>query len=44
MPPKTRIQKEDIIQVAFDIVRAEGLEALNARRIAKELNLSLIHI
>lgn len=41
MPPKTRIQKEDIIQVAFDIVRAEGLEALNARRIAKELNCSV---
>lgn len=41
MPPKVKIKKEDIIQATFDIVRVEGLEAVNARRIAKEMNCSV---
>ncbi|MGN1183353.1 MAG: TetR/AcrR family transcriptional regulator [Faecalibacillus sp.] len=41
MPPKARIKKEDIIKVTFEIVRKEGMEAVNARRIAKEMNCSV---
>lgn len=41
MPPKVKIKKEDIIQATFEIVRKEGIEAVNARRIAKELHCSV---
>ena len=41
MPPKTKIKKEDIIDVTFEIVRKEGLESVHARRIAKELGCSV---
>lgn len=40
MPPKIRITKDDIVKTAVDIVRREGDTALNARRIAGELNCS----
>ena len=40
MPPVKKFQKEDIIQTAYEIARKEGLEDINARRIAKELSCS----
>ncbi len=40
MPPKIKITKEKIIDVAIDMVRREGLSALNARNIAQELHCS----
>ena len=36
--------KEEIIKVAIDIVDKEGMEALSARRIAKELGVSSMTI
>lgn len=44
MPPKTRITKELILKTAFDIVRREGIESLNARYLAKELCCSTMPI
>ena len=40
MPPKVKITKEEIVRVAFDIVRKNGIEALNARSIAQMLECS----
>ncbi len=40
MPPAKRIQKEAILETAYELAKTEGLEMLNARRIAKELNCS----
>lgn len=40
MPPKIKITKEDIINTAINIVRKEGVNALNARNIAGALNSS----
>ena len=40
MPPKAKITKEMVITAGFDIVRKEGQENLNVRRIAAELNCS----
>lgn len=40
MPPKVRITKEDVIEVAVNIVRQNGADALNARNIAAALNCS----
>lgn len=40
MPPKPKITKEDIISAALDLVRVQGMEALNARAVAKKLNCS----
>lgn len=40
MPPKAKITKEMVINAGFDIVRKEGQENLNVRRIAAELNCS----
>lgn len=37
MPPKAKITKEMVITAGFDIVRKEGQENLNVRRIAAEL-------
>ncbi len=41
MPRSTTFKKEDILNVAYELVRKEGMEAINARRIAKELNSSV---
>lgn len=41
MPPLRKFNKENIIDVAYNIVEKEGLASLNARRIAKELNCSV---
>lgn len=40
MPPKPKITGEGIISAALDIVRVQGMEALNARAIAKKLGCS----
>ena len=40
MPPKARITKEMVIKAGFGIVRGEGAESLNVRRIAAELKCS----
>lgn len=40
MPPKTKITKKMILDTAFELVRKEGCEALNARAIAEQLNCS----
>lgn len=40
MPPKVRVTKKMILDAAFDIVRKEGYESLNARRIAECLGCS----
>ena len=36
-----RIQREDIINTAFEIVKEKGMEGLNARDVAKKLNCSI---
>lgn len=41
MPPKVKVTHDQIIQTALDIVRSSGIESLNARAIAKELNCSI---
>lgn len=41
MPPIVKIKKEDIIGTTFEIIRKEGLEAVNARKIAQNLNCSV---
>lgn len=40
MPPKARISKEMIIEAGLKIVRAEGAENLNVRKVASELKCS----
>ncbi len=40
MPPSVKIAKEDIIKTAVDIIKEEGVNALNARNIAARLNCS----
>lgn len=39
--PRRKFLKENIIQTAYEIVKEEGFESINARRIAKELNSSV---
>lgn len=41
MPPITRITKENIIRTAYEMTKKEGLQAINARAIAKQLNCSI---
>lgn len=41
MPPARKIKKENIIEITYKIVEKEGLKAVNARRIARELNCSV---
>lgn len=40
MPPKVRVTKEMILEAAFQLVRDEGAEGLNARSVAQRLNCS----
>ena len=40
MPAKRKIQKEDILQASISIISHEGLNALNARKVAKKLGCS----
>lgn len=41
MPPIKRFDKEDIINISLDIISKDGIDKLNARRIAKELHSSV---
>ena len=40
MPPKARVTKEMVIEAGFAIVRSEGQESMNVRRIAARLGCS----
>ena len=40
MSPKSKISKDEIVRGTFDLLRREGESAMNARRIAAELNCS----
>ena len=40
MPPKVKITKEDIIKTSLELIKKYGVESVNARAIAKELNCS----
>lgn len=40
MPPKPKISREKIVSAALDMVRVQGMEALNARAIAGKLGCS----
>ncbi len=44
MPPKTKFEKETIINAAFEIAAAEGLNAITARSVAKKLKSSVAPI
>ena len=41
MPPKIKVTQDQIIQAAMDIVRESGIDALNARVLAKQLDCSI---
>ena len=41
MPPKVKVTQDQIIQAAMDIVRESGIDALNARALAKHLDCSI---
>lgn len=41
MPPKVKITSNQIIQAALILVRTSGIDALNARALAKQLNCSI---
>lgn len=40
MPPKAKITRDMIIDAAFEIVRNDGAETINARTVSKKLNCS----
>jgi AcrR family transcriptional regulator len=40
MPPKNKFSKEEVLKTAFQLVREQGIENLNARNIAKMLHSS----
>ena len=40
MPPKVRVTKEMVIDAAFEVTRAEGIEAVNAKNVAGYLKCS----
>ena len=40
MPPKVKVTKEDIVNVSLELVRKNGVDAINARTIASALNCS----
>ena len=40
MPPKVKITKEEITAAALELLRQRGMEAINARAVAKELGCS----
>ena len=44
MPPKTKFNKEAIIDAAFEIAREEGLSGITARSVAKRLKSSVAPI
>ena len=40
MPPKVKITKEMVLNAAFEITRADGIEAINAKNVAAYLKCS----
>ena len=40
MPPKVKVSSDDIVNAAVEFVRSEGVDTLNARRLAKALDCS----
>ena len=40
MPPKVKVTKEAVVNAAVQIVRSQGVQALNARTVAAALNCS----
>lgn len=40
MPPKVKFTREDVLRAAFELVSAQGIDALNARAIAARLGSS----
>lgn len=40
MPPKTRVEKEDIVKAAAELVRESGADSINARAVAAKLGVS----
>lgn len=40
MPPKERLNKEDIVNTAYELLRTEGIDALNARALAAKMGCS----
>lgn len=40
MPPRSKLSRQDIVNVSVDIVRKQGVQGLNARNIASELGCS----
>lgn len=40
MPPKEKLTEEAIVDAAFELLRREGIEGINARALAKALNCS----
>ena len=40
MPPKAKITKEMIVDVAFGIIQREGVDKVTARSISQQLNCS----
>lgn len=41
MPPIAKFSKEDIINCGYELIKKEGMDSLNARRIARELKASV---
>ena len=41
MPPVRKFQRENIVDIAYEIVKDEGFESINARRIANERGCSV---
>ena len=40
MPPKAKYTRDEIIAIAYELVREQGVEALTAREVAKRLGTS----
>ncbi len=41
MPPKVKFQKEEIVDAALNVARKQGIDAVTAREVAKELGVSV---
>lgn len=41
MPPKVKFQKEEIVTAALNVARRQGIDAVTAREVAKELGVSV---
>ena len=41
MPPRVKFQKKEIVNAALNVVRKEGIDAVTAREVAKELQVSV---